>query len=255
MQATRTNRHQAGRSLVVLVLCSAFALMSCGSSPHNTARVASSTSVTSPRPSGSAVVQIGDAAISPAAYAHWMAIGAATVEMPKPTGPLPTVTEYTPPAFTACVARRRALVASANRIPALRSECRKIYEGIQARVLNFLVTGYWLRGEAAEMHASVSQAEVHRKFKEYRQEDFPTPAAFQRLEEASHQSVRDLEFAVETRMLSTRLLERFTRRVGNGKTEQATITAFNRYIASRWLPRTSCKPGYVVKDCKQYRTK
>jgi hypothetical protein len=197
-------------------------------------------------------VQIGNAAISSAAYAHWMAIGAATVEMPKPTGPLPTVTEYTPPAFTACVVHRRSLATSATRTAALRAGCRRTYEGIQARVLNFLVTGYWLRGEAAEMHASVSQAEVHRKFQEYRQEDFPTQAAFQRLKEASHQSVRDLEFAVETQMLSARLIERFTTRVGKGKTERATIIAFNKHIASKWTPRTNCKPGYIVKGCKQY---
>jgi hypothetical protein len=199
-------------------------------------------------------VQIGSAGISPVAYAHWMAIGAATVEMPKPTGPLPSVTEYTPPAFTACIAHRRALATSAGSTAALRAGCRKAYEGIQARVLNFLITGYWLRDEAAEMHASVSQAEVHRKFKEYRQEDFPTPAAFQRLKEASHQSVADLEFAVETQMLSARLLERFTKSAGSGKSEQATITAFNKHIASKWTPRTSCRQGYVVEDCKQYRT-
>lgn len=200
-------------------------------------------------------MRIGKAAISPAAYAHWMAIGAATVEMPKPTGALPTAIEYTPPAFTACVAHRRAVATSATRTVALRAECRRTYDGIQARVLKFLVTGYWLRGEAAEAHALVSQAEVHRKFKEYRQEDFPTPAAFQRLKEASRQSVSDLEFAVETQMLSARLLERFTTRFGSGKTEQATITAFNKYIASKWIPRTSCMPGYIVKDCKQYRAK
>jgi hypothetical protein len=189
-------------------------------------------------------------AISPAVYAHWMGIGAATVEMPKPTGPLPIVTEYTPPVFTACIARRRAFATSAT-TTALRAECRKTYEGIQARVLNFLIVGHWLRGEAAEMHASVSQAEVHRKFEEDHQDDYTTPGEFQRFKAASHQGVRDLEFAVETQMLSARLLERFTTRASNGKTEQATIIAFNKYIASKWTPRTSCKAGYIVEDCKQ----
>lgn len=200
-------------------------------------------------------MQIGHTAISPATYAHWMTIGAATAEKPKPTGSLPTAISYIPPAFTACVAHRRTLTKTTATTASLRTECLKTYEGIQARVLNFLITGYWLREEAAKTHASVSQAEVHRKFNEYRQEDYPSATAFQRLKEASHQSVPDLEFAVETQMLSARLLEHFTTHISNNQPEQATITAFNQYIASKWTPRTICKPGYIVKDCKQYRTK
>jgi hypothetical protein len=252
MPGTCTHRPGVGRALAVLVLFSAFALTSCGSSIHHTASLASSTHAVSPAPRPGAVVRIGKTAISSTVYAHWMAIGAATVEMAKPTGPLPAVIEYVPPAFAACIAHRRSLAKTAT-ITSLRAECRKIYEQIQARVLNFLITGYWLREQAAQIHLSVSQAEVRRKFNEDRQQDFPSATAFQRLKEASRQSVPDLEFAVETQMLSTRLLKHFTAHLGKAKTEQATIAAFNRYIASRWTRRTTCRPAYIVKDCKQYK--
>ena len=182
-----------------------------------------------------------------------MAIGAATVEMPKPTGPLPKVVEYVPPEFTACVAQLRANAPSSTSSASLRGECRRTYEGIQARVLSFLITGYWLRGEAAEQHASVSEAEVRKEFDEERRARYSTAASFRRLQEASRQTVSDLMFAVETRMLSAKLLENFMSTHGKGKSEQATIAAFNKSVRSTWAPKTNCQPGYVLPDCEQYK--
>ncbi|MGH2904968.1 MAG: hypothetical protein ACRDK7_15500 [Solirubrobacteraceae bacterium] len=181
-----------------------------------------------------------------------MAIGAATVEMPKPDGPLPKPAAYDPPDFTACVAHLQTRERTAT-VEDLKAKCERTYDGIQSRILNFLITGYWLRGEAAEQHVSVTGAEVHKKFAEEKGEQYPTPSSFRRLQEASRQTVPDLEFAVKTQMLSGRLLEAFTKRHSHEKSERATIAAFNRSIRSTWAPKTYCQPGYVVPDCKQYK--
>jgi hypothetical protein len=159
--------------------------------------------------------------------------------------------QYRPPKFTACVAHLRAGAPSSTAIEPLRAECKRVYEGIRARVLNFLITGYWLRGEAAETHTPVSEAEVRAKFEQERRTNYPTPASFRRLEEASRQTRPDLEFAVETQMLSARLLARFTS-AGQFSSEQAAVAAFNNHMQSTWTPRTSCQPGYVIKGCKQF---
>lgn len=199
------------------------------------------------------VVQVGAAAITGRLYEHWMAIGAATVEMPNPTGPLPPRVAYIPPNFTACIAHLRKGMRDAPPVAALRAECRATYESIRRRILTFLIEGYWLRGEAAERHVSLTPREVHSFFEAERRAHYPTPAAFRRLQEASHQSLADLEFAVKTRMLSSRLLRDFATRHPRERSEQATIAAFNSSIRSRWAPRTSCRPGYVVPYCRQYR--
>jgi hypothetical protein len=182
-----------------------------------------------------------------------MAIGAATVEMPKASGPLPQPVAYEPPDFTACVAHLQISAPKAATPAQLTAKCTKTYKSIQTRILNFLITGYWLRGEATEQHVSITEAEVRKKFEEEKRTNYPTAASFRRLQEASRQTVPDLMFAVETRMLSAKLLERFTKQHSHEPSEQATITAFNESIASKWTPRTNCQPEYVVRDCKQYK--
>jgi hypothetical protein len=199
-----------------------------------------------------AVVSVGATPISLATYDHWMAIGAATVATPKPAGPLPKAVEYRPPDFTACIAHLRAVTPAGASTASLRSRCNGIYASIRRRVLQFLITAYWLRGEAAQMHMSPSRAEVRQAFERERQTYYPTAAAFGRLREASRQTIADLEFAAETRMLSVRLLARFTAAAqarNHNEPEQAIVAAFNRQIESTWRPRTDCRRGYVVEDC------
>ncbi len=247
---SRRQRRGGGRARPALALATAIACAatstSCGGA---TSRDASAVS-------DRVVVSVGAAPISVAAYEHWMGIGAATVEMPKPTGPLPTAVEYRPPEFAACVAHLRAVMPPGAPTATLRSRCSSTYAGIRRRVLQFLITAYWLRGEAAQVHMSPSRAEIQRAFEQERQTYYPTAAAFRRLQQASHQTISDLQFATETRMLSTQLLARFTaaaRARNRNEPEQAIVAAFNRHIESAWKPRTDCRPGYVVEQCSQYR--
>jgi hypothetical protein len=132
------------------------------------------------------------------------------------------------------------------------AECKATYEDIRSRILNFLITGYWLRDQAAEQHISVSPREVKQRFQEERRAHY-TAAAFRRFQESSRQSVADLEFAVETQMLSAKLLTVFVKAHGDEKNEQAAVPAFNKSITSKWEPRTNCAPGYVVPDCTKYK--
>jgi hypothetical protein len=231
-------------------LLAVLALASCGgSSGHATSSNSSTSAATA---TTTTVVRVGATPISQATYNHWIAIGAATVEMPKPTGPLPKPVAYEPPQFTACVAHLLQAAPKSTTTAELTAKCKKTYEGIQNRILNFLITGYWVRGEAAQQHASVTEAEVRKKFEEEERAHYPTAASFRRLQEASRQTVPDLMFAVETQMLSAKLLEKFTKTQRKGKAEQAAIAAFNKSISSTWTSRTSCQSGYVVPDCKQY---
>jgi len=236
--------------MITSVLIAGLVLTSCGGFAR---RTASTATVTDPVNKAAVVVQVGASPITGAMYDHWMAIGAATVEMPAPGGPVPKPVAYEPPTFSACVAHTHASATKSTTTAQLKAKCKKTYEGIQSRILDFLITGYWLRGEAAEQHASVSQAEVRKKFEEERRANYSTAASFRRLQEVSRQTVPDLTFAVETRMLSAKLLEKFTKTHSHEKSDQATIAAFNRSIRSKWVPRTDCAPTYVVPDCKQYR--
>jgi hypothetical protein len=245
-------KHSPRTALIAVLLLSVIPLASCGSGKHDagTDKAASRASVA---PETAVVVRIGTTLITGAMYDHWMTIGAATVEKPKPNGSLPKPVPYEPPKFTACVARLRDKTRQATPVAPLQAECKATYEGIQDRILSFLITGYWLRGEAAEKGLSVSVAEVKKKFDEEKRENYPTAASFRRLQEASKQTIPDLEFAIETQMLSTKLLGHFAAEHGEEKYEEAAVPGFNKSIRAKWRPRTSCQPGYVVPDCKQYK--
>jgi hypothetical protein len=200
---------------------------------------------------GAVLVRIGGRTITASVYNHWMAVGEATLQPPKPSGPLPSPLAYQPPRFAVCVAHAR-ITEPKPKETQLVAQCRATYEGIQRRILNFLITGYWLREAAAESHLVVNATEVRRKFYEERRANYPTVASFRRLQEASRQTVPDLEFAVERQMLSARLLVAFGKAHPRMKSEAATIAAFNASIKSKWEPQTTCSSGYVVPDCKEY---
>jgi hypothetical protein len=181
-----------------------------------------------------------------------MAIGDATVEPLMPERPLPKPVAYEPPDFVACVAHLQVRDGKSTTAQ-LTTKCKRTYEGIRARILGFLIAGYWLRGEADEENVSLSQADVKQVFDEEKRANYPTAASFRKLQEASGQTIPDLMFAVETQMLSAKLLEKFTKAHEKGKSERAKIAAFNRSIEGKWIGRTDCRPGYVVKDCSQYK--
>jgi hypothetical protein len=228
------------------VLATALLVSGCSSQHATHVEKASST------PGGDVVIQVGPTPITLASYEHWMAIGDATVELPKPGGPLPQPLAYDPPDFTACVDRARSRAPKTS-LAALKARCQRTFDGIQARILGFLITGYWLRDQAAAEGVSVSQTEVERQLDEERRAHYPTAASFSRLLEASHQTVSDLAFAVETQILSAKLFKRFTAAHGQGTSEQAHIAAFNSQIKHEWTGRTNCRAGYVMADCVQYR--
>jgi hypothetical protein len=240
-------------SLCAPALLAVLTIAACGGATGHNANMARSAPFDVRARATDFVVRVGETPITPATYNHWMAVGAATVEPPRPGGPLPKPVTYEPPAFKLCLVHLLARVPKSIAAGQLRAKCKTTYESIQKRILTFLISGYWLRAQAAEQHASVTEGEVRKKFDEEKRASFPTADSFRRLQEASRQTVPDLMFAVETQMLSAKLLTRFTTAHPHEKSEQATIAAFNKSIRSKWTVRTDCQPGYVISDCKQYK--
>lgn len=228
----------------------AIGVAACGSSKRaDPARIAAASASSSNSSQSRVVVRVGAVPITEATYQHWMAIGAATVEMPKPTGPLPKPLTYVPPSFTACIAQLRAATPTAP-TNQLRRKCEKSYATIQNRILGFLITGAWLEQQAAAKRVSVTPAEVRQRLSVERRAQ--GAAAFRRLKEASRQDIADLEYAAERQLRSTKLLERFT--AGHQSLPEAAVIAdFNKALTSAWLPRTVCETGHVVKDCSEYK--
>ena len=252
MTHQRLRRTTGSVALLALASLVALAMTSCGADTPAPTRDTSALAAPA-APARAVIAQVGSRPLTGATYDHWIAIGDATVEKPQPTGPLPKAVAYAPPGFTACIAHLHTISRNPTTTIQLRAKCHAIYDGIQRRILDFLIAGYWLRAEAAEQHASVTAGEVKNKFEEERRLNYPTAASFRRLQETSRQTVPDLMFATQTAMLSTKLLERFTKTQPKRAPEQATIAAFNKSIKTKWVARTHCRLGFVVPDCSEYQ--
>jgi hypothetical protein len=242
-----------GIFVVACVVTLGLMLSACGSS-NKASSTTSTTSVPAPpsAPSGTVVVQVGNTPITRAQYEHWMRIGDATVQKPLPGQPIPKPIDYEPPNFTECIARLRANALLHETTPQLKTKCQQTFQSIQTRILRFLINGYWLREEATEDGITISNTELQTEFNQTKAHEFPTPASFQRLLNASRQTIPDLMFAIETEMLSTKLQQKFSKPETKESPENS-VEALNKRLDAKWTPRTNCLPGYVIKACRQYR--
>lgn len=122
----------------------------------------------------------------------------------------------------------------------------------QHHALGFLITSSWILGEAAKRHISVRNGEVHKRLANLEAKSFPKAGATRAYLRRSHQTTADLQARVKVELLQGRIAEEVTK--GKPKTQhEAVLAAFERHFAAHWKALTSCKPGYVMEDCKEYK--
>ena len=143
---------------------------------------------------GNAVVQIGNATITKAALIHWLGVAndASQVQSNTKAAPLPL-----PPDYTLCVAAQQAAtsVHSAGQTATFKASCASNYQTLLTEVLNYLITTYWLQGEAYDRHVHVTAAEVTKAFNQERKGANPplaTAAQLRSFLAASGQTLKDL---------------------------------------------------------------
>jgi hypothetical protein len=238
-----------------------------GASTHP-ARAKSSSTV----PVGTSALSVGDVAqvgrhsLSKAALAHWTAIeGVLTYEY-KPTRPIPKGAVPDPPAYRDCIAYLASTSvkqAIAGKLGAatraqLRKQCRESYLAIQHHILEILLTDYWFSEEAAEKGMKVSSAEVEHAI----DAEFPSQPAFHKFLHATGERPADKRFLTESLLLLQKLQESVSplRSKPTGERESAEMSArvdqayeqLDKAMKRKWIPRTNCRPGYVVLECRQY---
>jgi phosphatidylethanolamine-binding protein (PEBP) family uncharacterized protein len=120
--------------------------------------------------------------------------------------------------------------------------------------LGFLITSEWVLGEAAARGVSVSEAEVKQRFAQLVHESFPKAGTMQKYLVKSGQTEADLLARIKVELLASKIAAK----VSAGKSaaqRSASLTAFENAFHAHWKNYTSCQPGYVMEDCKQYKGK
>src|SRR6202167_387075 len=122
------------------------------------------------------------------------------------------------------------------------------------RALGFLLTADWLVGEASAQHVSVSTAEAKQRLATLKQQSFPQAGALQKFLAKAHETEADLLERVKIELLESGIAAKVT--AGQSATQRkATLASFQQAFQRRWRARTTCKAGYVMEDCSEYRGK
>jgi hypothetical protein len=120
------------------------------------------------------------------------------------------------------------------------------------QALGFLITSEWVLGEAAARHLSVSEAEVKQRFAQLVHQSFPKAGSMQKYLAKSGESEADLLARIKVELLAAHIAAKVT--AGKSASQRATLlTGFEHNFQSHWKRQTSCNPGYVMEDCRQYK--
>jgi phosphatidylethanolamine-binding protein (PEBP) family uncharacterized protein len=123
---------------------------------------------------------------------------------------------------------------------------------LKDQALGFLITSKWVLGEAAAMGVAVSAAEASQRLDQLQAKQFPTVSALKKFYGTSGETRANLLERTKVEMLESKIAQR----VMAGKTGAAGNALLDRFRTSfeaRWRGRTSCRAGYVMEDCRDYK--
>jgi foldase protein PrsA len=204
--------------------------------------------------SGGVIVRVGGRSVSRAALDHWVPIEAIISRVPDPQQPVARGLVPDPPAYTACVAFMRATpprlggAQAGSTVAQLKSACQKRYEDVRGHMLRILITYAWTNAEAALQGVSVSDSEMKQRFDRFKREQFPTEAMFQKFLRYTGESLADELWLTRFDLLSTKIEKKILLKGGI-----AGATKYYKEFPKRWAAKTSCSPGYIIPNCKQYK--
>jgi hypothetical protein len=132
-------------------------------------------------------------------------------------------------------------------------KCHELYRAIKAQAMGYVLSVQWVILQARQQGLHLSAAELHREFLRFRKEAFGSPARYLKYLHERGMVLSDTLYQLRRNVFVTWLLPKFKERVkraGGGLKTYARL-AFARYHGL--IAKTSCKAGYVMEDCKEYR--
>lgn len=130
---------------------------------------------------------------------------------------------------------------------------RATYSTLKSQTLGFLITSAWVAGEAANLGVSVSAAEVQRRLDQTKAERYPEAVEFKRFLASSRQTEADLQLRLKSELLKSKVTERVTASKSATTEVKILLNQFQKSFETRWRKITSCRPSYVVEQCREFK--
>ncbi|HEY2142007.1 MAG TPA: hypothetical protein VGG98_08105 [Solirubrobacteraceae bacterium] len=207
------------------------------------------------------MAQVGGSSITKAELDHWIPIEAILTHELRPRKSVPRGVVPDPPDYGACIlylktVPQKAIERGAHSTAAqLRSQCQQRYQMLRQTVLNFLITTEWLIGEGTEQGLKATDAEIKHRFEQVKKAEFPRKGEFERQLVLTGETMSDQLFRAKVKVLSINLEREILTKRGltHQQRTQAYVKFFTEAFPTKWIARTSCRAGYVVPNCKQYK--
>jgi hypothetical protein len=182
-------------------------------SPPSSASPGAPASTGLPTPPPATIIAcVGSRAITGATFEHWL--GVAQKSEPQP---------------------------GKNRAPSATEEVKE--------VMGFLISGYWVLGEAEALHIHLSAAAVRKRFEHIRTQEFPKHGEFGRFLEQSGETVGDVLLRVRLNLLLQGIQKHVLAGHRSTHSRALALERFVRGFRTNWRARTYCESAYAVQDC------
>ena len=118
--------------------------------------------------------------------------------------------------------------------------------------LGFLITSDWLLGEASAMGLSVSESQTKQHLEQTEHKNYAKSDSFAEYLKRTHETEADMLSRVHLELLKSRIEAKVAGSL-SGPQRAAALAKFQKAYVERWRPYTTCKPGYVMEDCSEYK--
>jgi hypothetical protein len=126
---------------------------------------------------------------------------------------------------------------------------------LREQVMGFLITGDSLIEEAQARHVEITYNDVEKRFERVKTNEFDnSDSKLERYRELTGETLADELFRAHVKVAAEKIEEKITRDEGVPlKQRERKLVEFSNGVPVKWVGKTSCRAGYVVPNCKQYR--
>ncbi len=124
---------------------------------------------------------------------------------------------------------------------------------LRDQTLGFLITAQWVLAEAAAQKLDVSEAAAQKRLQEIQRKQFKRPAELHAYLAKAGETPADLLLRVKLELLESAISRRASAAKRTATEKQAALAALQQEFQKKWKAKTSCRAGYVMEDCREYK--
>jgi foldase protein PrsA len=204
----------------------------------------------------------GVGSITAASLNHWVQVEAILNHELIPTRPIPSGVVPDPPSYSACISYLRREPQPAGQspgqltTPALKARCKQAEHTLRESVLSKLISWDWTIGSGQQLGMKVDERQ---RLDEVIKNRTLYGDNFKRYLKLTKETMADVLFRSRVSGYEVQISKRLTDLIEGlpkNLTEtqrQEKVTSLTSSTTKAWLAKTTCRSGFVVSSCKEYK--